>query len=175
MSRIKPTATAPVLQNLGDVDSALAQIAALRRNVNLIETAMNDEVDGIKLRAAQEAEPFKVEIAMLEQALTRYAEYNKAELFAKRKSVDLTFGVFGFRASTKIKLLAKMTWARVLQNIHDWDRPELIRIKEEPDKDVMKRLSPEELKELGCKVVQEDVFYYELAEQELGQETGDAA
>ena len=175
MSRIKPAATAPVLKSLEDVDSALAQIAAQRRQIALIETDMNEAIDTVKANAAAEAEPFRVEIAGLEQSLVRYAEYNKGELFARRKSVELTFGTFGFRASTKLKLLAKMTWARVLQNIHDWNRPELVRVKEEPDKEVMKRLSDQELKELGCKVVQEDVFFYELAEQELGQETGDAA
>jgi phage host-nuclease inhibitor protein Gam len=173
MTRIKPVDTAPVPQYLEDADAALARLCALRRRIALIETSMNDEIDAIKLKSAREAEPYRTETAGLERALARYAEYNKAELFARRKSVELTFGTFGFRRSAEIRPLAKWTWARVLRNIKDWGRMDLVRTREEPDKEVMKRLSPEELKELGCRVVQEDVFYYEPAEQDLS--AGEAA
>jgi phage host-nuclease inhibitor protein Gam len=176
MSRIKPAAAAPVLKNLEDVDATLAQIAALKRNVALVETDMNETIDTVKMNAAAEVAPFNAEIAWLEQALARYAEYNKAELFARRKSMDLTFGTLGYRASTKIRLLTKMTWERVLENLRDLSGgAEFIRVKAEPDKEKLKGMSDDFLKGVGCKVVQENTFFYELAEQELSTEPGDAA
>ena len=175
MTRIKPVAAAPLIKTLKEADAVLAQIAALRRNIALIETGLNDDIDALKGKAAAEAEPHKQEIAALEQSLARFAEYNKPELFAKRKSCDLTFGSLGFRSSSKIKLLSKMTWERVLQALRDTGLRQCIRTKEEPDKEALKALSPEHLRELGCKVVQEDTFFYEIADQELQPGTGEAA
>jgi phage host-nuclease inhibitor protein Gam len=167
MARVKPTETIPVLKSLEDVNTALARLAELRRNVALIETDMNAEIDRIKGNAYGEAEPYHQQISSLDQALARYADYNKAEIFTRKKSLELAFGIIGYRASSKIKLLAKRSWEQVLQTLHDHARGDLIRVKEEPDKEKMKGLSTEYLKEIGCKVIQEDVFYYELAEQAL--------
>jgi len=175
MTRIKPVAAVPIIKTLEDADAALAQIAALRRNIALIETALNDEIDAAKAKATAEAEPFRQEIAVQEQALTRFADYHKAELFAKRKSCELTFGCIGFRSSTKIKLLSKMTWERVVEILRDTGMRHFIRVKEEPDKEKLKALAPDHLKDIGCKVVQEDIFFYEIADQEIQSGTGEAA
>lgn len=175
MTRIKPLAAAQLIKNLDEADEVLAQIAALRRNIALIETGLNEAIDALKTKAAAEAEPHRQEIAALEQALTRFAEYHKAELFARRKSCDLTFGSIGYRASSKIKLISKMTWERVLQTLRDTGMQQCIRVQEAPDKEALKALSPEHLRELGCKVVQEDSFFYEIADQELQAGSGEAA
>jgi phage host-nuclease inhibitor protein Gam len=175
MTRIKPVTTAPLIKSLEEADTVLGQIAALRRNISLIETGLNEDIDAAKARAAAEADPYKQEIAGLEQALARFAEYHKSELFTKRKSCDLTFGAIGFRASSKIKLLSKMTWERVLQTLRDTGMRHCIRMREEPDKEALKALAPDHLKELGCKVVQEDSFFYEIADQELSPGAGEAA
>ena len=174
MTRIKPVSATPLIKNLEEADAVLAQIAALRRNIALVEAHMNESIDAIKAQAAAEAEPYKREVAALEQSLMRFADYHKDELFARRKSLELTFGAFGFRASSKIKLLSKMTWERVLQALRDTGMEQCIRVKQEPDKEALKALSPEHLKGLGCKVVQEDSFFYEIADQELAG-SGEAA
>lgn len=169
--RVKPVAVVPAIKSLEEADSILARIAAQKRSINLIEAGMNDDIDIIKVKAAEQAEPYRQEVLALEQALANYAVYHKHDLFAKSKSCKLAFGNLGFRASSKIKLLAKWNWERVLEALRDTQLTKCIRVKEEPDKEALKGLDPEHLKSLGCKVVQEDTFYYELAEQELG-ETG---
>lgn len=174
--RIKPVASIPTITSTEEADSTLARIAALRRTLDCLQTGMNEDVDAIKATAAKDAEPYNQEIAVLEQSLMRYADYHKDSLFKTRKSVELSFGSFGFRASSKLKLIGKMTWERVLQSLRDNGLTTCIRIKEEPDKEALKGLSPERLKDLGCRVVQDDTFYYELAEQELSPpSTGEAA
>ena len=163
--RVKPNlspVTFPV-HSLDDVDAALAQIAARKRQIDLIGLGVAEQVDEIKTRAAAETEPIRLEIAALELAIGRFAEASKAELFSKKKSVQLQFGIVGFRASSKLKTLKKWTFERVLATLRDTGMREYI--KEEVDKEKLKGLAPETLAGIGCTVVQEDVFYYELPEQ----------
>ena len=163
--RVKPNlspAAFPV-HSLEDVDAALAQIAARKRQIDLIGLGVAEQVDEIKTRAAAETEPIRLEIAALELAIGRFAEAGKAELFGKKKSIQLQFGIVGFRASSKLKTLKKWTFERVLATLRDTGMREYIRVKEEVDKE--KGLAPETLAGIGCTVVQEDVFYYELPEQ----------
>ena len=48
--------------------------------------------------------------------LQAYATENQAELFAKKKSLDMAHGVIGFRTGTpKLKTLKGFTWASALQ------------------------------------------------------------
>lgn len=165
--RVKPnlsSATFPV-HSLDDVDAALAQIAARKRQIDLIGLGVAEQVDEIKTRAAAETEPIRLEIAALELAIGRFAEASKAELFGKKKSVQLQFGIVGFRASSKLKTLKKWTFERVLATLRDTGMRKYIRVKEEVDKEKLKGLAPETLAGIGCTVVQEDVFYYELPEQ----------
>jgi phage host-nuclease inhibitor protein Gam len=165
--RIKPAVDAPTIKSLEDADSALAEIAAMKRQIGLVEAAMNERIDRCKAEAAKDAEPYRLHLATLEHSLLRFADYNRVELFSSRKSVALTFGTIGYRASTKIKLLAKMTWERVLQELRDNGLRMCIRVKEEPDKEALKGLGEDILRSLGCKIVQEDVFFYETEEQDL--------
>lgn len=171
MTRHKPVAALPLtITSLEEADAVLAKIAARRRFLAVIENNMNEKIDDIKAEAAVLARPHKTDIAELEAALVHYASVNKPEVFGQRKSLELPFGVIGFRASTKLKLIAKHTWERVLQALADNGLVDCIRIKGEVDKEAMKGLSPEHLKELGCKLVQEDAFFYELNEQALSGE-----
>ena len=48
-----------------------------------------------------------------------------------------------------------------------------IRIREEPDKEKLRGLAPDVLKEIGCRMVVEDMFFYECAEIDL--QNGDTA
>lgn len=167
MPRVKPNIvpmTMPI-HSLSDMDAALAQIAARRRQIDLVSLGAAEQIDEIKTRAAAETEPIRLEIAALELAIGRFAEAGKAELFGKRKSIQLQFGIVGFRASSKLKTLRKWTFERVLTTLRDTGMREYIRVKEEVDKEKLKGLSPETLAGIGCTVVSEDVFFYELPEQ----------
>ncbi|MDR2050633.1 MAG: host-nuclease inhibitor Gam family protein [Deltaproteobacteria bacterium] len=168
--RVKPEINVTVIKSLDEANDILGRIAALQRNIKLIETALNDDIDALKLKASVESEPYRRQIAELGEALGRYAVYNKPELFKDRKSCELTFGSFGFRSSSRITLAGrKDTWEQVTQSLKEMGMLDFIRVKYEPDKDALKGLSDIELKRLGCKLVQEDKFFYELSEQELAE------
>lgn len=165
--RVKPNlspVTFPV-HSLDDVDAALAQIAARKRQIDLIGLGVAEQVDEIKTRAAAETEPIRLEIAALELAIGVSPKRARRNCSAKRSPCSSSSGIVGFRASSKLKTLKKWTFERVLATLRDTGMREYIRVKEEVDKEKLKGLAPETLAGIGCTVVQEDVFYYELPEQ----------
>lgn len=170
--RIKPALSVPIINSIQDADSTLAKIAALGRNIQFIETGMNDDIAKVKLEASEKAEPFRQEMAALVDSLQRYALYHKAELFKGRRTLDLTFGSFGFRASTVLKTVGKTTWERVLEKLRDLGLEKCIRVKEEVDEERVKGLGEDQLKALGCKLAQLDTFFCEPCEQELAPDFG---
>lgn len=108
---------------------------------------------------------------------------NQSELFAKRKSLEMTHGVIGFRTGQpKCKTARGTTWADALELVKD-RLPNYIRTKEEVDKDRLladrnlpcrRDDEPEEaarplLHEMalcGILVVQEESFFVEPKREE---------
>lgn len=69
--------------------------------------------------------------------LQAYATENQEELFAKKKSLEMTHGVIGFRTGTpKLKTAKGFTWAACLTLVKEI-LPEYVRITEEIAKDRM--------------------------------------
>ena len=170
--RIKPVLQIPTVSNIAEADALLAEIAARKRQIDLHEIELKEEVDRLKGECAYICEPLKQDIAAREQALLQFSLSRREELFKNKKSLDLNFGVLGFRASTALKTIKKFTWERVLGIIKEKGLP-CIRIKEEVDKEALRALGEDQLTALGCRLVQEDSFFYELKEAGLaGDSTG---
>ena len=76
----------------------------------------------IELQCAKYREKYADKIATLSEerdkafdTLQAFATENQAELFTKKKSLDMAHGVIGFRTGTpKLKTLKGFTWASVL-------------------------------------------------------------
>lgn len=165
--RSKPTLCIPTITSLEEADDALARIAARKREISLCELGLKEDADKLKAACVAACEPAKQDIATLELALARFAETRKAELFDKKKSLNMNFGIIGFRASSTLKTIKKFTWDNVLGFLSERDMDTCIRIKREVDKEALRQLAPEKLAEVGCKLVQEDVFFCEITETEL--------
>lgn len=171
--RVKPTLNIPTVSSLEEADAMLARIAARKRELSLLELGLKEDVDTLKLKCAEASEPIKQDIEVLEQALVRFGESKKTELFSRRRSVSLNFGILGFRASSSVKPMKKTTWEQVLGFL---TFAACIRTKREVDKEALRQLPQEKLAEVGCRLEQADAFYYELTETELAGalETGGA-
>jgi len=168
--RVKVMISVPAVNTLEEADAILADIAARKRNIELIKAGLNEGVDALKVKAAAEIAPLSQEVEVLEQALVRFGETNKDTLFAKIKSRALAFGEIGFRASTRAVLLSrKWTWERVLKALKEGGMG-CVRTKEEVDKDALRGLKPEEMEAVGVKLQKDDGFYYELKEETVGGE-----
>jgi phage host-nuclease inhibitor protein Gam len=86
-------------------------------------------------------------------------------LFKDRKSVDLSFGTFGYRKSTSISV--KRTTLDLLKDLH---LDKFIRLKEEPDKDAMAVMTDEELAQVDAVRKVKDAFFCEANKEEINKE-----
>ena len=164
--RVKPVLQVPVINSVEEADSVLAEIAAHRRKIELYEIGLRESVDALKTECTDKCDAHKQAITTREQALMQFALARRDDIFKGRKSVSLTFGNFGFRASSTLKTLRKFTWERVLNLVKDRGLA-CVRTKEEVDKDALRALDADTLAAVGCKLVEEDAFYYELADTDL--------
>lgn len=163
--RIKPMAV--IIGDLKQAEAALAEMAELGRGVALHTVEMNEEIDAAKAKAKAACAPLEARSKELAAALAAFAEQNKAELFKKSKSLDLGFGIIGFRISRAIKTVAKsVTWEMVLQQIKNFGFREAVRVQESVDKDALHTWPAERLATIGVKIEVTDVFYIEIAKEQ---------
>lgn len=144
------------LNSWNDVDDNLCQIGVIDRELALIESAANEEIDKVKAALKTSTAPLLERKTGLELAIKDYCEANRAD-FVKVKTKALTFGEVGFRQSTKI-IIKRI--ANTIQALKDMGFPGCVRSKEEPDKEAMKALTDEQLAEVGATRRTENVFGY---------------
>ncbi|MFZ4707508.1 MAG: host-nuclease inhibitor Gam family protein [Bacteroidales bacterium] len=104
--------------------------------------------------------------------LQSFATDHKDELFSKKKSLETTHGVFGFRTGTpKLKTRKGFTWNAVTEMLKEF-LPAYVRTVEEPAKD--KLLADRDIPEVnvlfpkvGVLVDQDETFYVECKKEEV--------
>lgn len=148
-----------------DAEQEFANFAAADAKLQKINAEMDVKITAIR-------EKYQDEIARLnevkEQAFEKLQHFaiNAPELFVKRRSIEMTHGVLGFRTGTpKLKLVKGFTWAKVLDNLKHY-LPTYVRVVEEPAKDrlLSDREVPEvkeNLTKVGCLVDQDETFFVE--------------
>ena len=160
-----------------DAEVAFAAFAKADASINKIQSEV--ELQCAKIREKHQAELTRLtaERDASFETLQSFAIENKAELFSKKKSLDMTHGTIGFRTGTpKLKTLKGFTWASALNLVKSF-LPGYIRTTEEIAKD--KLLADRELKEVelekhnspitmaeamaecGISVTQDENFYVE--------------
>lgn len=167
MARVKPSLATASIATLDDADATLARIAALKSAIDLEELALKEGVDALKARCAAACEPHRAAMRDLERALMTFALARKGELFSGPKSRNLLFGSLGFRASSSLKPVPRMTWERVLGVLKEKGMASCIRLREEVDREALRRLDAATLAGVGCRLIQEDAFFYELNDIEI--------
>lgn len=93
----------------------------------------------------------------------KYALTHRETLFGKLKSAASNLGIFGFRiGQPKLTLLnSKWKWKDVINALKTTGRLEFLRVKEEPDKDLLRKLDDTTLASIGLRIVQDEPFYIE--------------
>ena len=161
--RIKPQVGK--LESLDDVNLALRDIGLMEKELDAIDAKAAKEIADIKTKAAKDGEELRKEIAATAAKIQAYAEYNKAELFKDKKSVDLSFGKIGFRQSTKISV--KKTTLELLKKL---GFKSCVRIKEECDKDAMGNMTDEDLKSVDAARKVSNDFFCEANMEEVNKD-----
>lgn len=160
MARIKPDPH--VVADRAQAECALAEIAALDRKISGIESEMQECIDKAKAAASQQVNPLQARRKELADAVAVYAKLNRQELFAKAKSLDMGFGVIGFRASTRISQIRGITAEMTLEKLHQYNLSDGIRVKEEINKDSCLGWPDERLELVGLKRLMLDTFFIEI-------------
>ena len=167
MARCKPQSY--LVADLAQADAALARLCEIKREMDLIDFDLNERIDLAKAEAAALAAPLMAERTMIQTALESFAVLKKDELTAKARSVDLAFGVIGFRRSKEVKPVGKSTWKAILAAIKRLGMKAGVRTKEEVDRQELLTWSAVDLEAVGAKVVEKDLFYLELKEEKVAE------
>ena len=163
MPRYKP----PVgkIKNLEDANLALKEIGLLEYELEHIDAEGHKKIAEIKSESAKQGESIRRRLLDLAASLGTYADYNRDDLFKDRKSVDLSFGSFGYRKSTSISV--KKTTLELLKKLK---MDKYIRVKEEADKEAMAALEDEELARVDAVRKIKDDFFCEANKEEVNKE-----
>lgn len=165
MTRAKPRPV--VIADLNQAEGAMAELAEIARNLVGIEAEMNQAIDQAKTRASNLADPLKARKKALEHALGTFGQLNKAELFRRRKSLEMAFGIIGFRKATKLLTQPKVTLAMVLEKLREYGFAEAIRTKQSVDREAMREWPDERLETVGMRRVSSDEFFIEIKTEDL--------
>lgn len=161
--RIKTTA--PLLRTREDVERAVRQVCELKAFSQETAALMDQRILEIKADYEAQLGDAAQEIDLHVESLRAWAEANPGE-FEKKKSLELTSGIIGFRTGTpKLKTITGWTWDRVLEAIK-WNKlNEWVRVKEEVNKDAIlaerNDHTPVALRAIGVQIVQDESFYVE--------------
>lgn len=156
-----------VVKDMKGVDACMAELAELNREIENREAEMNTVIDEAKTLYKLKVEPKLARIKVIEAALGAYANLNKQELFKDRKSMDTTFGIIGFRKSTKLLAKGKTKMIEVIETLRNLGLTDGIKVKESVNKEAMREWPDERLEAVGMRRKEEDVFYYEIKRETL--------
>lgn len=148
------------------MEAAFAEYATADAKVQKINATMDAKFTEIREKYQDELAKLNEKKEQSFDVMQTFAMENKAELFSKKKSMESTHGVIGFRTGTpKLKTLKGFTWGAVTNLLKEF-LPGYVRILEEPAKD--KLLADREVPEtvemfskVGIYVDQDESFFVE--------------
>ncbi|MBR3565320.1 MAG: host-nuclease inhibitor Gam family protein [Paludibacteraceae bacterium] len=152
-------------------NEAFATYAKADAQIQKINAEIELQCARIREKQADRLSQLDAEREQAFDVLQAYAVENQAELFAKKKSLDMAHGTIGFRTGTpKLKTLKGFTWASVLQMVREF-LPGYVRTSEEVAKDKLLADRDEEgmtdkMAKCGITVTQDETFYVEPKKEE---------
>lgn len=161
--RFKPNTSR--LETLDDVNLAMRDIGLWQKELEAIDNEANKKIAEVKTKASRDGEELRERISGTVAKIQAFAEYNKDEYFADRKSVELSFGSMGWRKSTSISV--KKTTLELLRKLK---MVACIRVKEEPDKEAMAALDDETLASVDAVRKVKNDFFVEAKTEEINKE-----
>ncbi|MGH2271360.1 host-nuclease inhibitor Gam family protein [Anaerohalosphaeraceae bacterium U12dextr] len=141
-------------------DEILKDLGDLVNTISTAEANAKDEIDRIKESLKQSTASAAVQIDILTNSLQAFCAAH-AEDFGGAKSRKLQFGTVGWRSSTAIKIANAKDTVDQIKVVFGKKAETYLRIKEEPDKDSLAKLTDEQLDAVGCRREKRDVFFAE--------------
>lgn len=160
MARLKSTAT---IESRQQFDATVDEICKLQLDREQLITERDRLLAEVREEHDPRIEQIGSAIAAKILLCEKYATVHRETLFGKLKSASSSLAVFGFRTGNpKLVLLnRKWKWNDVLAALKGKERTDLIRRKEEADKDALKKLPDDELAGFGLRIDQDETFFIE--------------
>lgn len=152
------------IQSRDDADLALKEMGKLQDRIAAIENREREIIRAAKERMVEETALSRKWLAAHEEELEKWSRKDEADW--EGRTLALNFGRIFFRASTGAIAL-KRSVEYVLDHLKAKKLLHCIRKIEEPDKDAIKALGDDVLKEIGCKREGPDFFHYEVFKPEV--------
>lgn len=153
--------------NLGQCSELIRRVGSLERGIEKINMELAEKIEKLKSEADAKINELTKLIATAAEGIYRFAEENKETLIEerKKKTIKLSTGDFGWRInppSVSIKSTAK-----ALAQIKSLGFTDLIRIKEEVNKEAILE-KPEVAKKIkGVSIRRDEEFFIRPAEEML--------
>lgn len=159
-SRLKSTAA---ITSQNQFESTVDDICKLQLDREQLVTLRDRLLSEIMEEHNPKIEAIGADISAKLVLCEKFATTHRESLFGKFKSASSSLGLFGFRTGNpKLVLLnRKWKWSDVLEALKSLGKTELIRTKEEPDKDAIKKLEDSELAAIGLRIDQDETFFIE--------------
>lgn len=148
------------------MEEAFGRYATADAEVQSINAAMDKEFVAIRERNAERLAELEAQKAESFEVMQVFATEQREVLFTKRRSMETTHGVIGFRTGNpKLKNRKGFTWAAVLELVKTF-MPNYVRLTEEIARDKMLADRDEEgmvelFTKCGVYVDQDEAFYVE--------------
>lgn len=153
------------------MEEAFGKFAFADAKVQGINSKMDADITKIREKNADELARWQAEREEALEVLQVYATENRDELFTKKKSMETTHGVLGFRTGTpKLKTRKGFTWGAVLELLKQFN-PAYVRTTDEVAKDKLladrdDEEMPELMQKVGVMVDQDETFFVEPKKEE---------
>lgn len=157
----------------------LGELSALILLRNKATTAMDRKITEIRKDYEEKLADLGTQIEEKTELLSMWANNNPDEFPKNQKSVDMVHGRVGFRTGNpKLKTRMRKTWDKVLETISAMGLQDLIRTKQETNKEriiadyLQGTLPLATMIEIGVEVVQEESFFVEPKLEDLETKVG---
>ena len=159
-ARLKATAT---IETRDQFTATVDEICKLQLDREQLVTERDRLIASVREDHDPEIERLGTDINAKLVLCEKFATVHRESMFGKLKSAASSLATFGFRTGyPKLVLLnRKWKWDDVLTALRLKKRQDLIRTKEEADKEALKKLNDEELAGFGLRIDQDETFYIE--------------
>lgn len=142
--------------NWEQCNEALARLGAVRRELNIIELGVNEQVEALRSEGAAKATPLEEERQRLAELIEAFATEHRAD-FGSKKSKPMAAGEIGWKSSAASLEVPDVE--ATIQRAQAMGLNDIIRTKIELDKTALKKADEKVMKQLGVSLEKKERFF----------------
>lgn len=160
-----------------DIALVIGETAQTKLQFDALEAKLNTELDAVRARYADKLQNLKGNLAVRVAALEQWGWAHK-DLFENKRSMEFPRGTIGFRLGMwQVKTRKGFTWKKVVEVLGKIESlAKYLRTREpEVNKETLiedrEKLSQETQEKIGVRIIQEDAFFFDPKEDDVGGQT----